>query len=116
MKPLIYIAGPMTSDPYGCVRQAVTAFRALIEAGCVPFAPQFSVAAAIADPTISYEQWLAYDLDVIGHCAGLLRLAGESAGADREVSHARSLGLPVHTIGDSVSSYLAWLDKVKATP
>lgn len=94
-KPLVYIAGPITANPWGCVAEALPTFRRLIADGCVPFAPQFSIAGAIADPGISYEAWLDYDLDVIRKCDGLVRLPGESAGADREVQLATALGLPL---------------------
>lgn len=94
MKPLVYVSGPMTGDPYGCVRQATDAFAALRLAGCVPFLPQLSVLHEIVDPQ-PYEEWLAYDLDVIAHCHAIIRLPGDSPGADRECDMARNLGLPV---------------------
>lgn len=93
-KPLVYVAGPITGDPLGCVRQAMGAFAMIRHAGCVPFLPQLSVIAEMVDPQ-DYETWLAYDLDIIEHCDALYRLRGESAGADREVAFARKLGLPV---------------------
>jgi len=94
-KPLVYVAGPITGDPWGCVRRGTDAFRALREIGCVPFLPQLSVLHEMVDPQ-PYEAWLAYDFDVIEHCDALLRLHGDSAGADREIAHAEALGIPVH--------------------
>lgn len=47
----------------------------------------------------SYEEWLAYDLDVLAHCHGLVRLHGESPGADSEVRTAVEAGLPVFVVG-----------------
>lgn len=46
-----------------------------------------------------YETWMKLDLDWIGSCDCVLRLPGESKGADREVEHAKKIGMPVfHSI------------------
>lgn len=95
---LVYVAGPVTSDPYGCVAKACHAFTDLRRLGLVPFLPQLSVLAEMVRPR-TYDDWLAYDLDVIDHCAALVRLPGASPGADREVDHATSIGLPVFQLG-----------------
>lgn len=94
-KPLVYVAGPITRDPFGCVRQAIGAYNALREQGCVPFLPQLSVIHEMVEH-VPYDEWLSYDFDMIRHCDALLRLDGESPGADLEVAFARSLGIPVH--------------------
>jgi len=94
IKPMIYVAGPITKDPFGCVRKATPVFHALREAGWVPFLPQWSIIQEMIDP-VPYEAWLAYDFDMILHCQALLRLPGESPGADREVQFARDNGVPV---------------------
>ena len=94
-KPLVYVAGPITRAPFGCVRQAVAAYGKLREAGCVPFLPQLSVIHEMVEH-VPYGEWLAYDFDMIRHCDALLRLDGESPGADLEVAFARSIGIPVY--------------------
>ncbi len=94
MKPLVYVAGPITGDPWGCVRQATDVFPALRELGLVPFLPQLSVLHEMVAPQ-SYDEWIKYGCDVIEHCAILIRLPGESRGADKEVFRARELGIPV---------------------
>ena len=63
-KPLVYVAGPITRDPFGCVRQSVEAFTTLRELGCVPFCPQWSVIAEMVNG-MPYEDWMSYDFDVI---------------------------------------------------
>lgn len=93
-KPLVYVAGPITRDPFGCVRQAIGAYNALREQGCVPFLPQLSVIHEMVEH-VPYDEWLSYDFDMIRHCDALLRLPGESPGADLEVAFARSLGIDV---------------------
>lgn len=94
MKPLIYVAGPITGDPFGCVRQSNEAFTALRDLGAIPFCPQWSVISEMVTDR-HYEEWMAYDFDVIERSDGLVRLEGESPGADREVEHATALGLPI---------------------
>lgn len=95
---MVYVAGPITGDPFGCVRQAMETFPLLRELGCIPFLPQLSVIAEMVAPQ-DYETWLGYDMDVIARCGALVRLDGESPGADREVELALSLSLPVFDWG-----------------
>lgn len=97
MKPLVYVAGPITANPWGCVRDGAAAWRWLRRAGCVPFIPQLSVLHEMVDPQ-PYEEWLAYDDDIIAHCHALVRLPGESKGADHEVDLANEIGLPVFVV------------------
>lgn len=103
-KPLIYVAGPITGDPFGCVRQSLTAFGPLRDAGCIPYLPQWSIIAEMVEP-IHYEVWLAYDFDIIGRADALFRLPGASPGADREVDEAHRLGIPVFY---EVADVAAW--------
>jgi hypothetical protein len=102
-KPLVYVAGPISGDPFGCVRQSAEAFTWLRGLGCVPFCPQWSVIAEMADPR-PYEDWMAYDFDVIARCDALLRLPGESPGAEREVVEASVAGIPVFRYQPSITS------------
>lgn len=46
-----------------------------------------------------YEFWLAYDLVELEECDALVRMIGESDGADKEVLHAAKLGLPIFHFG-----------------
>jgi hypothetical protein len=65
----------------------------------VPFLPQLSVLAEMIAP-LPYDDWLAYDLEVIDHCAALVRLPGESPGADGEVAYAKIMEIPVFDFDD----------------
>ena len=111
-KPLAYVAGPISGDPFGCVRQAAAAFCELRALGFVPFLPQLSVLHEMVDPH-PYETWLAYDFDVIERCDVLVRLAGVSPGADHEVEHALEHGVLVflwdedgrHGLANFIESY-----------
>ena len=99
-RPRIYIAGPISKgDRDANVQAGITAGRDLLNAGFAPFIPHLS---HIIEPgaligTPEYEQWLELDFSYISVCDALFRLPGESAGADREVAFAESIGIPVFT-------------------
>lgn len=44
---------------------------------------------------IAHKDWIALDLPMVERCDAVYRLPGESRGADQEVSHAKSCGIPV---------------------
>lgn len=93
-RPLVYVAGPITGDPWGCVRRAVGAARSLDPLGFDAYLPQLSILHEIVDPQ-PYQHWIAHGLNMVSRCDGLIRLSGESPGAELEVEHAKELGLPV---------------------
>lgn len=91
----IYVAGPYSQgDVAGHVRAAVLAGLAIRHAGHVPCIPHLYHFAHLLCPQ-PYEYWMALDLEWLAACDGLVRLPGESPGADREVERAQVLGLPV---------------------
>ncbi len=95
MRLRIYVAGPITKgDQFLNVRAALDAGSALLALGHVPFVPHLTCFWHITHPN-EYETWMAYDSAWIDVCQGVLRIPGESAGADREVAQAARLGLPV---------------------
>lgn len=52
---------------------------------------------------MSHDEWLAVDLAWVAAADAVLRLPGESVGADREVAEAERLGIPVfHSIDDMI--------------
>ena len=91
----VYVAGPYTKgDVVGNVRTAVLAGSAIAAAGHHPFIPHLSHLWHTIDPH-PYEFWIAQDNAWIVVCDVLVRLPGESPGADAEVELARLVGLPV---------------------
>lgn len=102
MKPLVYVAGPITGDPWGCVRKATHVAAVLNDFGCWAYLPQLSVLHEIVAPK-PYEHWVQHVLAMVERCDGLWRLGGESSGADREVAHAVELGVPVFMDGSNAS-------------
>src|SRR5712691_3429327 len=108
VKPLVYMAGPISSDPFGNARKAIRLYsRLLRDLVVVPFCPHVGFAVNL-QVDCSYEAWMADDFAVIRHCDALLRMPGESPGADREVALAEELGIPVF---DSVDGLYAWAKK-----
>ncbi len=91
----IYIAAPYTKgDVVLNVRRAWEVAEKLIEKGYVPFVPHLTHLAHLMSPH-DYQYWLDYDNHWIKKCDILLRLSGESKGADDEVELAKLWGIPV---------------------
>ena len=99
----IYIASPFTiGDPAANVLRQIDAGEALINAGFYPYLPLLSHYHHIVHPH-SYETWTRLDDAWLPSCHALLRLPGESKGADEEVALARELGIPVfYSVGELV--------------
>lgn len=100
-RPRIYVAGPITlGDVAGNLHTGIEVSLFLLETGYSVYSPFALTAFAIekhgAPPAVGspgYENWLHNDLAWIEQCHALLRLPGQSAGADREVAHALAHGL-----------------------
>lgn len=100
----VYVAGPYTKGDVAVnVRNAILAGQELIEAGHAPFIPHLSHFQHLLVPG-PYEQWIALDLVWLEVCEALIRLPGESDGADAEVRRATMLSLPVYA---SVEEFLS---------
>lgn len=81
----IYIAGPYTKGDVAVnVRNAILAANELRDLGFFPFIPHLSHYWHTLCPR-PYEDWLAMDMEWLAACDALLRLPGESSGADKEV-------------------------------
>lgn len=124
----VYIAGPISKgDLLRNVDQATEAFVALAKAGFAPMCPHWSVyskpafrfhdagvfckATTQGNDQMSHADWLDVDLPWVDVSDAVLRLPGESKGADREVARAGEKGIPVF---HSVAEVIAWRDKKAA--
>jgi hypothetical protein len=97
----VYIAGPYASDPRSNTVRAIEYGVALREAGpdIVPVIPHlFHFAQTVSPHDEAF--WLAWDFDLLAGCDAIIRLPGESKGADAEVDRAVGLGLVVVVISD----------------
>lgn len=91
----VYVAGPYTKgDVAQNVKLAIAAGDRLIGLGFAPFIPHLSHFQHMLYGR-PYETWLALDFEWLRACDAVLRLAGDSAGADREVALAIELKIPV---------------------
>lgn len=91
----IYIAGPYTlGDVAVNVRNAIEVADRIIAKGHTPFIPHLSHFQHLLFPR-PYEDWIRLDNEWVKCCDILLRLEGESKGADQEVELAKSLGLKI---------------------
>jgi len=94
-KPLVYLAGPYTRpDPVENVHNTCKIADAVLELGMIPFIPHLTMIYHLVSPK-PLEVWYEYDLHLLRRCDVLLRLPGESAGADREVNEAAAMGMAV---------------------
>ena len=91
----VYIAGPYTKgDVVLNVRWAILIADQVLERGHVPYVPHLTHFWHLLVPH-TWETWLALDLEWLRDCDVVLRLPGESVGADLEVAEALKLGIRV---------------------
>jgi hypothetical protein len=101
----VFIAGPHTyPDPEINTFKAMEAFDRLLNLGFIPFCPHLTHFIHKAYPR-SYESWCEYDLKWLEKCVVLLRLPGESIGADKEVEFANDHGINVFYDIESMVRY-----------
>ena len=113
MRQRVYISGPLTSsgNVLDNLARAMDATRALIAAGFAPFCPHLTYH---VDPGGEYAHatWMEIELPWVAVADALLRLPGESVGADLEVARAEAIGIPVFaTIADLAGHFTVADDK-----
>jgi hypothetical protein len=90
-----YISGPYSNgDTAIHVRNAMEAYHILSDRGYYPYCPHVTHFLHMHHPR-GYEFWMDQDLLWVAKCDFLVRLPGESSGADREVNRAIELKIPV---------------------
>ena len=96
MREKIYVAGPYTKGDVAInVHNAIKTANDLANLGFAPFVPHFTHFWHMLFPH-PYEFWCKQDMEWLERCDAIVRLPGESSGADAEVERARELGLPVY--------------------
>jgi hypothetical protein len=92
----IYIAAPYTKgDVARNVYNAIEAAEELVALGHTPFIPHLTHFWHIIIPH-PIDFWYKQDLAWLDCCDAVLRLSGESVGADNEVMFAQKKGMPVY--------------------
>ena len=91
----IYIASPYTiGDVAVNVRRVLLVANELMDKGHAPYVPHLSHFQHLVAPR-PYQDWLDLDFEWLKVCDCVLRLEGESKGADQEVELAKSLGIKI---------------------
>lgn len=104
-KPRVYIAGPISKgNQFHNCADGILANRLVMMLGGTPFCPHLSMLTDVVchamsklepEYEVTYDEWLQMDFEWIDVCDVLLRLPGESKGADMEVEHARNRDIKV---------------------
>lgn len=102
----VYVAGPYTKgDVAQNVAKAIRAANDLVNLGFYPFVPHLTHFWHLICER-PYEDWLRLDLAWIEDCHVILRLPGESSGADGEERFAAKKGIPVvHSIEELLEMF-----------
>jgi len=96
----IYIAAPYTSNPEQNTQRVLKIANQLIEKGYTPVIPHLYHYLHLTFPH-DYEIWQRLGWELLEGCDIVLRLGGESPGADQEVQHAHKHGITVFSNGDN---------------
>lgn len=106
MKQLIYIAAPYTKgDVAENVHNAIKAADRLVDADYMVYVPHLTHFWHIMSPK-PWEFWMELDSYILPFCSALLRLPGESTGADREVEQAKVHQIPIYYDIETLIKYL----------
>lgn len=94
---LVYLSGPITGsgDRMQNARKAIDAADELMRLGYAVICPNLNDFWQLVYQH-EYEEWLAMDFEYVRRCDAVLRLPGDSSGADREVAFAKGAGIPVY--------------------
>ena len=92
----VYIASPYTlGDVAVNVKKQIDMANKLMDWGFAPFVPLYSHFQHMVHPR-PYRDWIKLDLEWVRSCDCVLRLEGESKGADGEIAFAKKLDIPVY--------------------
>ncbi|MCK9616090.1 MAG: DUF4406 domain-containing protein [Candidatus Omnitrophica bacterium] len=91
----IYIASPYNiGDKLTNVKKSLEAANILMDKGFVPYAPLLNHFQDEIFPRPE-KDWIEFDIHWLYKCDAVLRLPGESKGADEEVLIAKKIRIPV---------------------
>ena len=93
---IVYIAGPYTKgNVESNVRDAIIAAEKVSNLGHTPYIPHLTYFWHLTFPH-SIDFWYKYDMQFLILCSCILRLSGDSIGADNEVIFAKGINMPVY--------------------
>lgn len=107
-RPLCYIAGPYSHpDPVENTHEAIRIAEEIQETGqATAYVPHMSLLWHLIRPH-SVDWWYAFDLAFLARCDCLLRIPGESVGADNEIAYAKERHIPVFYTIESLMEWIA---------
>lgn len=111
MRKMLYVAGPYTHpDPVENTHRAVKVATIVYEqTEFVPFVPHLSLLWHMVTPR-DPDFWYTLDLHQMAHCDAIVRLPGDSTGADREMQVAAQIRLEIVEFEDlPLAAQEAWL-------
>ncbi len=109
----VYVAGPITKgDQFLNARNGILAGKTLYDNGYAPYVPHLTCFWHAVAP-MPYDAWITMDNEWLPVCDALLRLPGESPGADKEVQFAHSLDIPVYYSMEVLLGSLTPVQEVK---
>ena len=113
----VYVAGAITKgDQFINVREAILVGERIRARGHAVFIPHLTFIWHIMSP-VGYEDWMTYDFAWLRRCDILVRLPGESLGADREVALAKEFNMPVFLgLNEFMNSPYWTMDAMETTP
>jgi hypothetical protein len=102
----VFVSSPYTiGDVAVNVKAQIDCADKLMNLGFAPFAPLYSHFQHMVHPR-PYMDWIKIDLEWVKVCDCVLRLQGESKGADMETEYALSIGKKVFTsISELIKHY-----------
>lgn len=105
-KPIyVYVAGPYTNpDPVKNTSRIILVADELAVKGYTPYVPHLTMFWHLLCPH-NIDFWYKYDLCWLDKCDCILRLSGESIGADMEVAYAKEHGKPVYYSTSELARY-----------
>lgn len=109
-RPLVYIAGPYKGEqgPVANIRRAIQVGEVIETYHCAIIIPHLNMVWDLVSPQ-DEAVWYQRDLDVLRHCQALVRIEGESVGADAEVEFARFHGIRTFTYtDDGMTAFKTW--------
>ena len=112
--PKIYISAPYSDNPEENVKRVLKVADKLLKFGYFPAIPHLYHFWDKISPK-PYETWIRLGKVLLRDCDLVLRLSGDSKGADGEVELAHVLGIPVITLSfdNQMDSVGAWINFVK---
>jgi hypothetical protein len=92
----VYLASPYSiGNQEENVKRQIDVANKLMDMGWVPYVPLLSHYQNLICPR-PYQDWIDFDCQWLRVCDCVLRLDGESKGADQEVEMAIAIGMPVY--------------------